>query len=176
LAASARDTTKSTLSPSAVEESLIRRMVAMGLLDLRCMSRSMATLAPSTTSARRLFWPTGRMALMTLVHPDQVLVVMPTSGTPPPPDPNVTRPIRSRSPRFWTRNFSESRRSVILSPCIEDETGMTTTMSSGTCMPAGTRCSIRPEWVYSVGAVLLVRLAPQDELTEEETRFVLVVR
>ena len=160
-AASARDTTKSTLSPSEVEESLIKRIVAIGLLDLRCIRRSMATFAPSTTSARRLLPPTGRIEAKILDQPDQVLVVMPTKGTPPPLDPKVTRPILSRSPKFCTKNLNASRKSVILSPCIDEDTGITTTMSSGTWIDTGKRGSIKPrgELVYSVGNVLLDRPA-----------------
>ena len=41
---------------------------------------------------------------------------------------------------------------------MEDETGITTTMSRGTCTDAGSRVSCiglpKPEAVYSVGAVL----------------------
>ena len=132
LAASARETTKSTLSASDVDESLMSSIVAIGLLAFRCISKSIATLAPSTTSARRLFCPTGRIELRILVQPDHAFVVMPTRGTPPPLEPKVTNPIRSRSPKFWTRNLSASRRSVILRPCIEEDTGITTTMSKGT--------------------------------------------
>jgi len=143
----------------------------MGLLALRCMSRSIATLAPSTTSARKLFCPTGRIELSILVQPFQAFVVMPTSGTPPPLDPNVTKPILSLSPRFWTRNLSASRRSVILRPCMDEETGITTTMSRGTCTEAGMRCSCIglpiPEAVYSVGAVFTDLGPPYEELTDD---------
>lgn len=154
-------------------------MVAIGLLALRCMSKSMATLAPSTTSARRLFCPTGRIWFKILVHPFHVLVVMPTNGTPPPLDPNVTKPIRSFSPRFCTRNLSASRSRVIFNPCIDEETGMTTTISSGTCTDAGKHVSCvpppLPEAVYSVAAVLTDLPAPYDELADD-TRFGLFVR
>ena len=146
-AASARDTTKSTLSPSDVEESLISKIVATGLLNFRCIKRSIATLAPSTTSARRLFCLTGRIEFRVFVQPLHVLVVMETTGTPPPLDPNVTKPILSRSPRFWTRNLNASRRSVILSPCIDEDTGITTTKSKGTWIEVGRRwLDPRPEF------------------------------
>ena len=64
--------------------------------------------------------------------PGQAFVVMPTIGTPPPPEPNVTSPIRSRSPRVWTMNRKASRTRLILTPCMEDEMGTTTTTSMGT--------------------------------------------
>ena len=47
LAASARETTKSTLSASDVDASLMSMIVAIGLLYLRCISRSIATLGNS---------------------------------------------------------------------------------------------------------------------------------
>ena len=131
-AASALWTTKSTLSASEVDESLIKRIVEIAFAAFLCISRSMATLAPSTTSARKLFCPTGRIDARVLFQPVQALVVIPTRGTPPPLEPNVTRPMRSRSPRFWTRNLNVSRRRLILSPCIDEEMGTTRTISIGT--------------------------------------------
>src|SRR5450432_3932861 len=148
-AASARDTTKSTLSASDVDESLIRRIEAIGLFDFRCMSRSMATFAPSTTSAWWLFCPTGLMEASTFDQPLHALVVIPTRGTPPPLDPKVTRPMRSLSPRFCTINLSASRTRLILTPCIDEEIGTTTTMSIGTCTALGKLNGLVAE-VYSV--------------------------
>lgn len=150
----------------------------IGLLFFLCIRRSMATLAPSTTSARRLFCPKGRMEFSASGHPDQLFVVIPTIGTPPPPDPKVTSPIRSRPPRFWTRNLSASRRSVIFNPCIEDDTGMTTTISRGTWTGDGNEMlgSPLPAAVYSVGAVVVDLLGPNEEFIEDTLLVVLRVR
>lgn len=99
LAASARETTKSILSASEDEESLMTIMLVNGLLDFRCIKRSIATLVPSTGSARELFWPADLMASTTLGQPDHALLVIPMSGTPALLEPKVTKPMRSRPPR-----------------------------------------------------------------------------
>jgi hypothetical protein len=57
---------------------------------------------------------------------------------------------------------------------MEDDTGITTTMSSGTCTDAGSRLSCgftpRPDAVYSVGAVFTDLPAPYEELTDDNLR------
>lgn len=152
----------------------------MGLLDFLCMRRSMATFAPSTTSARRLFCPTGRMDAMTCSQPFQFFVVSPVKGTPPPLEPNVTRPSRSRSPRLCTTNRRHSRSRLILRPCIDDETGMTTTISSGICSERATLVVGRVvALLYSVAMVAIDRLpfcVPEyPELTDDTRRVVFVI-
>jgi len=55
---------------------------------------------------------------------------------------------------------------------MDDETGITTTTSMGTCRELGRRMSrvSRAEVVYSVGAVLAERTPPYEEFIED-TRF-----
>lgn len=163
---------------SEVDESLISRIVAMGFVDLRCISKSIATLAPSTTSARKLFVPTGRIDCIILDHPFQVFPVILTSGTPPPLEPKVTSPILSLSPRQCTINFSVSRSRLIFKPCIDEETGITTTISKGMCGldGMGGLGNALAEAEYSVGAVTTDLEPPYDEVTEETRLVVLVVR
>lgn len=108
------------------------RMLDSGLFILRSIRISMATLAPSTGSERGLFCAADLIDSMTFVHPGQALFVIGTNGQDALLEPNVTKPSLSRPPKDWIMNFNKSRRRVIFKECIDEETGITRTMSTGT--------------------------------------------